>query len=216
MADLIIKTIIVGVLDSMFILVLLLLTLDTAYFDDALTWIALIISIGAGVIITIIVDKRTSDSHQEVIKSQIEISHLLKRLEHTDLLHHKVLDKLDASRVQKEELAKHSIIISLCYIFSILSKLISSLNEKNLNAKDMQLITNVLNHLESPLNIIEQSIPHTDTDFQKYELDVQNITKLLRKLIIASISVSRNEVKITFELVQKTNNKLEKVIKKIS
>ena len=73
-----------------------------------------------------------------------------------------------------------------------------------------------LNHLESPLNIIEQSIPHTDTDFQKYELDVQNITKLLRKLIIASISVSRNEVKITFELVQKTNNKLEKVIKKIS
>ena len=143
MADLIIKTIIVGVLDSMFILVLLLLTLDTAYFDDALTWIALIISIGAGVIITIIVDKRTSDSHQEVIKSQIEISHLLKRLEHTDLLHHKVLDKLDASRVQKEELAKHSIIISLCYIFSILSKLISSLNEKNLNAKDMQLITNV-------------------------------------------------------------------------
>ena len=210
------KTITVGSVAFAVIIVVIFLTLNTAYFDDVLAWITLIISIGVGIIITIIVDKRASDSHQEVIRSQADISDLLERLKQTDQMHKESLDKLNESRIKKEELAKDSILTSLCYVSSILLKLISSLNEKKLDGKHMQLIRNVLDHLESPLNIIEQSIPHTDNNFQNYKSDIQTFTKSSRKLIIASVSVSDNEVKDIFRLIKKTSEILEEIIKKNS
>ena len=216
MADLFIKSLIVGILSSIFIMGLILFTLNTDYFGDSLTWTALVISISAGIIITLIVDKRASDAHENVLQSQKEIQNLLKQLDETDRKHNEVLTQLNESRTRNENLAKNSIVTSSNYVKSMLVRLISSLDEQTLGKKQMNLIVNVLNHLESPLNLIEQAIPQSSKEFRIYESDIKDITQILRKLIIASVVVTDAEVIKTFELIKKSNEKLEGLLKKIN
>ncbi len=216
MVELINKIMIVGIISAVIIIGMMSSTINTSLFDDSLTWAALIISISAGVIITLIVDKKSSDSHNEVVGAQNEISNLLARLDETDQKHDEALSKLNQSRIKNEELAKNSVLSSLCYIESMFDKLISALKNNPLTGKDMKLIVNVLDHLESPLNIIEQAIPQSSIEFKRHGTEIQDITMLIRRLIIASVAVSDEEAKRTFTLIEKTHPKLKALIHKIS
>ena len=210
------KIIIVGVVALVVILSLAMLTYNSEYFNSGLTWITLIISISAGIMITIIVDKRSSDAHAEVTASQEEISILLSRLDETDQKHNRALHELKESKTKNEMLAKNSIISSLEYIESMLNRLTTALKNKTLDPMDKKLISNVLDHLESPLNLIEQAMPQSGTCFQDYNAEIQEMTQILRKLILASISVPDNKMSEIFRSINKANKKLTTLNKKIS
>lgn len=210
-----------GVLSVLFIIGLMLLTLDTEYFTNSLMWSALIISISAGLMITLIVDKRALDAHNEVLESQKEIAKILQQLDETDQKHKDVLAQLKQSEIRRESLAKSSIIESLTYVKSMLDHLTSSLEKSKLEKSklgktELNLIIDVLNHLESSLNTIQQSIPQSSIEFKKHELDIKDVTNILRKLIMASISASDLEITEIFELIKKNNEKLGILLKQIS
>ena len=206
------KSLIVGIFASSSIVILAFFTLNAEYFGDLLTWTTLIISISAGIIITLIVDKRASDAHGEVLQSQSEIERLLQQLGKTDRKHNEALTQLNQSKTRSENLAKDSIVTSLNYVKSMLDRLVSSLDEQTLGKEQMVLIVSVLNHLESSLNLIEQAIPQSSGEFRTYESDIKYITQILRKLIIASVVVSNSDIVKTFELINKCNKKLDSLL----
>ncbi len=210
------KTLIIGLISVILIANLILLTINTEYSSNAITWSAVIVSVSAGIIVTSIVDKRASDAHNEVLRSQNKIAKILKQLDETDQKHNKVLTHLKQSKLRNENLAKNSITASLKYIQLMLNRLELSLNKPTLEKKEMDLIINVLSHLESPLNLIEQSVPQSGAEFKKYEADIENVVAVLRKLIIASIVVSDSKVAEVFELIRHSNRKLEILLKQVS
>ena len=89
--------IIIGVIIGIIIIGLLAFTFNTESFNDSLSWVILIISIGTGIIIALIVDERAKQAHQEVTTSQNEITELVTKLDETDGKHNEILDLLKKS-----------------------------------------------------------------------------------------------------------------------
>ena len=180
-----------------------------------ITWIALIISIGTGIIIALIVDDRAKESHSQVIASQEQINVLLRRLEQTNRLHNDALTALQESRQSSEKLARNSIETTIQYVISILEKLFNIIDPENLKSGDKQLVTKILSHFESPLNLVIQAVPQTDSSFINYKDELIQSVETLRKLVIASIVISDSETKRTVTALKKSKEKLENILIKI-
>lgn len=180
-----------------------------------ITWTVLIISIGAGIIIALIVDDKAKESHSQVIASQEQINVLLRRLEETNRLHNNALTALRESRQSSEKLARNSIETTLQYIINILEKLFNIIDPENLKRDDKQLVTKILGHFESPLNLIIQAVPQTDSSFTNYKDELIQSVETLRKLVIASIVISDSETKRTVIALKKSKEKLDDILIKI-
>ena len=207
--------IIVGVIVGVVITGLLGFTINTKFFNDILTWIILIISIGAGIIIALIVDDRAKQSHNEVTTSQEEITRLVTKLDETDKKHNKILDLLKESNTAKEELATNTIISTLGYIVDMLSKLFNHVKPDHLQPNDSKLIENLLIHLESPINLIIQILPHTGNRLKNQKDELSTSVGTLRKIVIASIITTDAEANRTAEALLKNKMKLQNVLEKI-
>lgn len=180
-----------------------------------ITWTVLIISIGAGIIIALIVDDKAKESHSQVIASQEQINVLLRRLEETNRLHNNALTALRESRQSSEKLARNSIETTLQYIINILEKLFNIIDPENLKRDDKQLVTKILGHFESPLNLIIQAVPQTDSSFTNYKDELIQSVETLRKLVIASIVISDSGTKRTVIALKKSKEKLDDILIKI-
>lgn len=180
-----------------------------------ITWTVLIISIGAGIIIALIVDDKAKEAHSQVIASQEQINVLLRRLEETNRLHNNALTALRESRQSSEKLARNSIETTLQYIINILEKLFNIIDPENLKRDDKQLVTKILGHFESPLNLIIQAVPQTDSSFTNYKDELIQSVETLRKLVIASIVISDSETKRTVIALKKSKEKLDDILIKI-
>lgn len=180
-----------------------------------ITWTVLIISIGAGIIIALIVDDKAKESHSQVIASQEQINVLLRRLEETNRLHNNALTALRESRQSSEKLARNSIETTLQYIINILEKLFNIIDPENLKRDDKQLVTKILGHFESPLNLIIQAVPQTDSSFTNYKDELVQSVETLRKLVIASIVISDSGTKRTVIALKKSKEKLDDILIKI-
>ena len=208
------KCMITGIVILIIIIGIFALTLDSQSIQP-ITWTVLIISIGAGIIITLIVDDKAKESHSQVIASQEQINVLLRRLEETNRLHNNALTALRESRQSSEKLARNSIETTLQYIINILEKLFNIIDPENLKHDDKQLVTKILGHFESPLNLIIQAVPHTDSSFTNYKDELIQSVEILRKLVIASIVISASETKRTVIALKKSKEKLDDILIKI-
>ena len=207
--------IIVGMIVGVVIIGLLAFTINTEFFSDVRSWSILIISVGAGIIIALIVDDRAKQSHHEVTTSQEEITKLVTKLDETDKKHNQILDLLKESNEANEELATNTIISTLDYIVGMLTKLFKHVKPDNLQPSDRKLIENLLIHLESPLNLIIQVLPHTGNRLKEQKDELSTSVTTSRKLVIASIVTTDAEAKRTAEALLKNKIKLESVLEKI-
>ena len=212
--DLLHKCMITGTVIIIVIIGFLALTLESQLIQP-ITWTVLIISIGTGIIIALIVDDRAKESHSQVIASQEQINVLLGRLEQTNRLHNDALTALRESRQSNEKLARNSIETTLQYVINILEKLFKIIDPENLKSGDKQLVTKILGHFESPLNLIIQAVPQTDSSFTNYKNGLIQSVETLRKLVIASIVISDSETKRTVTALKKSKEKLESILIKI-
>ena len=208
------KCMITGTVILIIIIGIFALTSDSQSIQP-ITWTVLIISIGAGIIITLIVDDKAKESHSQVIASQEQINVLLRRLEETNRLHNNALTALRESRQSSEKLARNSIETTLQYIINILEKLFNIIDPDNLKRDDKQLVTKILGHFESPLNLIIQAVPQTDSSFTNYKDELIQSVEILRKLVIASIVISASETKRTVIALKKSKEKLDDILIKI-
>lgn len=208
------KCMITGTVILIIIIGIFALTSDSQSIQP-ITWTVLIISIGAGIIITLIVDDKAKESHSQVIASQEQINVLLRRLEETNQLHNNALTALRESRQSSEKLARNSIETTLQYIINILEKLFNIIDPDNLKRDDKQLVTKILGHFESPLNLIIQAVPQTDSSFTNYKDELIQSVEILRKLVIASIVISASETKRTVIALKKSKEKLDDILIKI-
>lgn len=208
------KCMITGTVILIIIIGIFALTSDSQSIQP-ITWTVLIISIGSGIIIALIVDDKAKESHSQVIASQEQINVLLRRLEETNRLHNNALTALRESRQSSEKLARNSIETTLQYIINILEKLFNIIDPENLKRDDKQLVTKILGHFESPLNLIIQAVPQTDSSFTNYKDELIQSVETLRKLVIASIVISDSETKRTVTALKKSKEKLENILIKI-
>jgi len=208
------KCMITGIVILIIIIGIFALTLDSQSIQP-ITSTVLIISIGAGIIIALIVDDKAKESHSQVIASQEQINVLLRRLEETNRLHNNALTALRESRQSSEKLARNSIETTLQYIINILEKLFNIIDPENLKRDDKQLVTKILGHFESPLNLIIQAVPQTDSSFTNYKDELIQSVETLRKLVIASIVISDSETKRTVIALKKSKEKLDDILIKI-
>lgn len=213
--ELLIKVIITGIITGVVIISLISAIINTGLFENIAPWIALIVSISTGIIITIIVDERAKRAHQEVITSQEEIAILIRKLEETDRKHNEALELLRKSRKHNEDLSSTSLISTLEYVVDMLDKLFKVIKIDKINVDDQKLVEKLLSHLESPLNILTQALPQTGTRFQNQKDELSDSINTLRKLVIASLVVSDTELKRTVSALKKNKDKLEDVLKKI-
>ena len=208
------KCMITGTVILIIIIGIFALTSDSQSIQP-ITWTVLIISIGSGIIIALIVDDKAKESHSQVIASQEQINVLLRRLEETNRLHNNALTALRESRQSSEKLARNSIETTLQYIINILEKLFNIIDPENLKRDDKQLVTKILGHFESPLNLIIQAVPQTDSSFTNYKDELIQSVETLRKLVIASIVISDSETKRTVIALKKSKEKLDDILIKI-
>ena len=179
-------------------------------------WSALIISISAGIIITIIVDTRATDAHNEVLHSQEKIKNILHQLDITDQKHNEVLTQLEQSKTRNENLAKKTILSSLNYIKSMLDNLTASIQKQIPEKNEIDFVVGVMHHLESPLNLVEQAIPQSSMEFKIYDSDITSVVLILRKLIIASSVTPASRTDELFELLKMSNQKLDTLLEQIN
>lgn len=208
------KCMITGTVILIIIIGIFALTLDSQSIQP-IPWTALIVSIGAGIIIALIVDDKAKESHSQVIASQEQINLLLRRLEETNRLHNDALTALQESRQSSEKLARNSIETTIQYVINILEKLFNIIDPENLKHGDKQLVTKILGHFESPLNLIIQAVPQTDSSFANYKDELIQSVETLRKLVIASIVISDSETKRTVIALKKNKEKLDDILIKI-
>lgn len=212
--ELIHKCMITGITLVIIIIGILVLSLGFPSINTD-SWITLCTSIGIGIIITLIVDDRAKASHSQVITSQEQINELLKKLEQTNILHNDALVALQESRESIEKIARNSIETTLQYIINILEKLFNNVDPENLKSGDKQLVTKVLSHFESPLNLVIQAVPQTDSSFSTYKDELIQLVETIRKLVIASIVISDEETKRTILALKKSKEKLGEILIKI-
>ena len=208
-------SIIVGTVVGIIIIGLLATTVNTEYFDNTLSWVLLTISIGASIIIALIVYEQAKQSHREVTTSQTEITNLIRKLDETDKKHNMILDILKESNAANEELATNTLISTLEYIVDMLGKLFNHIKPDDLHTDDRKLIKTLLTHLESPLNLILQVLPHTGNRLKEQKKELSDNVLILRKIIIASIVTGDAETKRTAKVLFKNKIELKDVLEKI-
>ena len=213
MPDFLHSSMISGTATAILVLTLFFLTYGTELQDEALAWITMVISIEAGVIITLIVDQKTKEAHKEVMKSHDQIQELLGTLAETDKKHNQALDALNISRELNEKLAAKSLITTLNYVVDMLNKLFNVIDLNKLGPEDGKLITNLLQHIESPLNLIMQSVQQTGSKLSGQKNDIIANTETLRKLVIASAVVGNSETKRTADALKISKEKFEDIIR---
>ena len=208
-------SIIVGTIVGIIIIGLLATTVNTEYFDNTLSWVLLTISIGASIIIALIVYEQAKQSHREVTTSQTEITNLVRKLDETDKKHNMILDILKESNAANEELATNTLISTLEYIVDMLGKLFNHIKPDDPHTDDGKLIKTLLTHLESPLHLILQVLPHTGNRLKEQKKELSDNVLILRKIIIASIVTGDAETKRTAQVLFKNKIELEDVLEKI-
>ena len=206
---------IMGLIVGMVIIGLVVITLNTEFFDAILSWVLLIISVGASIIIAMIVGEHAKQAHKEVTTSQEEITKLVIKLDETDKKHNDILDILKESNAANEELATKTVICTLEYVVDMLTKLFNYVNPNDLQTDDGKLIEKLLIHLESPLNLIIQVLPHTGNRLNDQKKKLSENIIIMRKIRIASIITMDIETKRTVDVLSKTKIKLEEVLEKI-
>ncbi|MCV0392005.1 MAG: hypothetical protein K5790_01785 [Nitrosopumilus sp.] len=188
-------------------------TLNTSFQNDSITWITLVLSLGSGIIITLIVNDKAKLAHQEVITSQQTITDLLEKLEETDKKHQKVLKLLQDSTESNEQRAKDAILINLIYIKNMLEKIFKHIDKNNIQKKDFKLITDVLKHLESSIDLTMQSLNVVGVQInENKKSQINSSLETLRKIIIASLVITDENWKKTGELLHKSFKNFEHIV----
>ena len=206
---------IVGTIVGAVITGLAAITFNTDFFDDILSWVLLIISIGASIIIAMIVSNHAKQAHNEVTTSQKKITKLIIKLDETDKKHNEILDLLKKSNTANEELATKTVICALEYVVDMLTKLLNHVSPDNLQADDEKLIEKLLAHLESPLNQIIQVLPHTGNRLNDQKKKITANIIIMRKIIIADITARNSKTKRTAEALSTIKIKLENILGEI-
>jgi len=144
--------------------------------SDILAWIILVISTGIGIIITLIVDNRSTQSHKEVMKSEDKVQQINEK-------HREILEKLKTIANEKSRIALRIILLSLNGVVRNL-RTIETYYTKEMNLASYRIIENEFSEMRSNVNLLSVTIQESALHLSKDQIEkIINIISEIQKNI---------------------------------